>query len=474
MAPSIMWFRRDLRLADHPALHEAVRAGGRDGVLPVFILDDALLAPSGPTRARFLAACLAELERSMDAALVLRSGDPARELATLAAEVGASTVVISDDFAPQGRRRDQVVAEHLAEAGVELVRRSSPYAVDPGTVRGDKGNAIKVFSAFWRRWETIGPHVVLPVPAVRWRAAPSTATLDDLVARAGRLRPALFGDLPDEMEGALPAGGERAALLALEHFVAGPMEGYAADRDVFALPATSRLSPHLRFGTLHPRTALRAAGGGGKGAAKFSSELCWREFYADVLFHNPQSVREPLQAQFRHLPWDEGPAAEAAFRTWALGRTGIPLVDAAMRQLLIDGWMHNRARMLAASFLVKHLHLDWRWGARWFMWRLVDGDLASNTHGWQWTAGCGTDAAPFYRIFSPIAQAERFDPNADYIHTYVPELSGISAPAVLQPGGGVDLLSQASYPVPMVDLKAERAEALRRLDVAKAANQAAP
>lgn len=473
MAPSIMWFRRDLRLSDHPALHEAVRLAGHDAVVPVFILDDAFLGPSGPTRARFLAACLAELERSMDAPLVLRSGDPGRELVKLAGEVGASTVVVSDDFSPRGRRRDEVVAARLAEAGVQLVRRSSPYAVDPGTVLGDKGNAIKVFSAFWRRWQTIGPHVVLPAPAVTWLAAPSTATLDEVVTGSGRLRPAYFGDLPDEMVGTPPAAGERAAHHVLEHFVTGPLEGYAADRDVFALPATSRLSPHLRFGTLHPRTALAVASGGSEGEAKFRSELCWREFYADVLFHNPQSVREPLQAQFRHLEWDEGPLAEASFRTWALGRTGIPLVDAAMRQLLAEGWMHNRARMVAASFLVKHLHLDWRWGARWFMWRLVDGDLASNTHGWQWTAGCGTDAAPFYRIFSPVAQAERFDPDAEYIHTYVPELSSIPAPRVFQPGGGVDLLSQSSYPSPMIDLKAEREEALRRLEAAKVAVQAA-
>ena len=172
------------------------------------------------------------------------------------------------------------------------------------------------------------------------------------------------------------------------------------------------------------------------------------------------------------LEWDQGQDAEARFRQWAAGQTGIPLVDASMRQLLEEGWMHNRGRMLAASFLVKHLHLDWRWGARWFMWRLIDGDLASNQHGWQWTAGTGTDAAPFHRIFSPVAQAERFDPDGAYIHRYVPELRGIAAPGVLQPGGGVSLLDQSSYPPPMIDLKVERAEALRRAHEERERNRA--
>jgi deoxyribodipyrimidine photo-lyase len=467
MAPSIMWFRRDLRLDDHPALHEAVRLGGADGVVPVFILDEALLAPCGPARASFLAECLRSLELEMGSPLVVRAGDPAIELCRLVREVGATDVVVSADFGPVGSARDRAVEAALRTQGVELHRSSSPYAVDPGTVVGERGAPLKVFGAFRRRWELVGPSVILGPPDATFLQVSSTAAIDDIVATAGVRRPALFGDLPDRATAPSPPASPAAARGLLETFVAGPMEGYASDRDRFALAATSHLSPHLRFGTLHPRTALAAARGAGDGPATFRAELCWREFYADVLHHNPSSVRQPLQAQFEHMAWDSGPDAEASFRTWARGMTGIPLVDAAMRQLDHEGWLHNRARMVAASFLVKHLHLDWRWGARWFMWRLVDGDLASNTHGWQWTAGCGTDAAPFFRIFSPVAQAERFDPQGAYIHEYVPELAGISAPRVFAPGGGVDLLSPADYPAPMIDLATERAEALRRLAATK-------
>lgn len=469
MAPSILWFRRDLRLSDHPALHEAVRLGGADGVVPVFILDDEFLAPAGPTRATYLASCLEALQDSMGAELVLRAGDPAVELAELARGLGSAHVVVTGDFGPRGSRRDERVARALETEGAALHRVSSPYCVEPGTVLGTTGAPVKVFTAFRRRWEAIGPPVVLPVPDVSFVAVESTATLADLVARSGERRPSFFGDLPDEPPASLPPAGEAAALGLLERFCADPIDRYSHDRNLFAEPGTSRLSPHLRFGALHPRTAVAAATGRGDGAATFISEIAWREFYADVLHHHPDSVREPLQPKMALLPVDTGPAAEERFRTWAAGATGIPLVDASMRQLLAEGWMHNRGRMLTASFLVKHLHLDWRWGARWFMWRLIDGDLASNTHGWQWTAGTGTDAAPFYRIFSPIAQAERFDPDGAFIHAQIPELSGIPVPAVLHPGGGVDLLHPADYPAPMVDLKAERAEALRRLEETKEA-----
>ena len=463
MAPSILWFRRDLRLTDHPALHEAVRLGGADGVVPVFVLDDMLLAPSGPTRAAFLTSCLSELEASMGVPLTVLTGDPSLVIAELAAGLGAAHVVVTGDFAPVGSHRDDAVAEALGAIGITLHRVSSPYCVEPGTVRGTSGAPVKVFTAFKRRWEAHVPQVVLPVPDVSFVTVPSTSTLRDLARRAGTRRPALFGDLPDGPPDLLPAAGEAAALKLLTDFCSGPMDRYAHDRNVFAAPGTSRLSPHLRFGTLHPRTALAAAAGHGEGAATFISEIAWREFYADVLHHHPSSVRQPLQAKMARLAVDTGPVAEERFRIWAAGETGIPLVDASLRQLLAEGWMHNRGRMLTASFLVKHLHLDWRWGARWFMWRLIDGDLASNTHGWQWTAGTGTDAAPVYRIFSPIAQAERFDPDGDFIHAQIPELADVPAPAVLQPGGGVDLLHPANYPPAMIDLKVERAEALRRL-----------
>ena len=468
MAPSILWFRRDLRLSDHPALHEAVRLGGADGVVPLFVLDETFLAPAGPTRASFLRSSLEALEASMGSPLCVLAGDPVTAVTELAEGLGVAHVVVSGDFGPSGSARDDAVAEALGHHGIALHRVSSPYCVDPGTVRGASGGPVKVFTAFRRRWEVIGPHVVLPVPDVSWVNVPSLAALDEIPKRAGTRRPALFADLPDAPPTALPPAGESEAMSLLERFCEGPIDRYDHDRNVFATPGTSHLSPHLRFGSLHPRTALAAAAGADKGATTFRSEIAWREFYADVLHHHPDSVTEPLQPKMARLRVDTGPAAQERFCRWARGETGIPLVDASMRQLLAEGWMHNRGRMLTASFLVKHLHLDWRWGARWFMWRLIDGDLASNTHGWQWTAGTGTDASPFYRIFSPLAQAERFDPDAQFVHAQIPELSEIPAPRVLQPGGGVDLLSSADYPAAMIDLGAERIEALRRLDETKA------
>jgi len=207
---------------------------------------------------------------------------------------------------------------------------------------------------------------------------------------------------------------------------------------------------------------LAEVNGEDEGSRSFRTEIAWREFYADVLFRHPSSARQALKASMAELRVDSGAQAQERFEAWASGRTGLPLIDAAMRQLTALGWMHNRARMLSASFLVKHLHLDWRWGARWFMFQLIDGDLASNSHGWQWTAGTGTDAAPYHRIFNPVVQAKRFDPDATYIHRWVPELRGTTPPEVFEPGGGEGLLKPPSYHEPIVELAVERDEALAR------------
>ena len=467
MAPSLFWFRRDLRLGDHPGLHEAVARGGADGVLPLFIIDEKVLGSSGPARVEFLISCLEALEQEMGSPLVVRVGEPVEVLREIVDETGVRDVVVSGDFAPSGIARDVVVEEALALKGVTLHRVSSPYAVDPGVVLSEKGLPLKVFTAFRRRWEIIGPHVVLDAPDVKWLRAPSTGDYETLRRLGGSRRPALFDDLLDGPPVSLPPGGERAALDRLGDFVDHDIDFYKERRDILSIQGTSGLSPYLRFGCIHPRTVLAASQGPGEGRTTFRSEIGWREFYGDVLFHNPLSANASLQPQMAEMEWDSGAVAKERFRQWALGQTGIPLVDAAMRQLKAEGLMHNRARMVAASFLVKHLHLDWRWGAKWFLWHLIDGDVASNQHGWQWAAGTGTDAAPFYRIFNPIAQAERFDTQGVYIHRWVPELAGIEAPGVLQPGGGVDLLHQANYPQPMIDLKQEREEALRRYSDAR-------
>jgi len=274
-----------------------------------------------------------------------------------------------------------------------------------------------------------------PPAAVAWAGADSDATLAEIA-----------GPGPTAT---LPPVGESAGAETLESFVADGVARYGEDRDRPGTDGTSRLSPFLRFGVLHPRQVLDRLGTA-RGDEVFRSELAWREFYADVLWHRPTSAWEPLRLTGRHLQWDTGPLADERFGAWTDGRTGYPLVDAGMRQLRAEGWMHNRLRMVTASFLVKDLHIDWRRGARWFMDQLVDGDLASNNHGWQWVAGTGTDAAPFHRIFNPLLQADRFDPDGSYVRRYVPEAGGFG------------------YPPPIVDHVVERAEALRRWEEAAA------
>lgn len=468
-SPVIFWFRRDLRLADNPAL-TAAAALGRP-VVPLFIVDDHLLAPSGLARATYLEATLRSLSDSMDGALVVRRGSPSEVLRELATEVGADSVFATGDTANYGRRRDTQVADDLDTVGIAMHYVSTPYIVAPGTIRSKTGDPFKVFTAFRRVWDTLGCEAPVDAPTVSWltlESEPLTVISDS----AGKVRPAFFTNRLPDTPPPLPPVGEAAAWQLVTSFHSR-IDRYDDTRNEPGVDGTSALSPHLRWGTIHPRQLVAAFAGPGDGRRVWISEVTWREFYADVLFHQPHSVWENLQPQMNYLQIDRDARAVARFEAWALGETGYPLVDAGMRQLLETGWMHNRVRMVTASFLVKHLHLDWRWGARWFMWRLFDGDLASNQHGWQWTAGTGTDAAPYHRIFNPTTQAERFDPHGNFVTKYVPELRGVAAPQCLQPGGGDGLLAPANYAQPIVDAKTEREEALRRFaearEVAKAA-----
>lgn len=447
MTTALLWFRRDLRLSDNPALVEAVSSA--DDVVGVFCLDPHLLTPAGPVRRAFLAESLRSLHHAMDGCLVIRSGDPAAVIPALAAEVDAASVQVADDFGPYGRCRDGAVAEALSSSGVEFVRTGSPYAVAPGSIFTKGGTPYRVFTPFSRVWREHGwPDPVRRPSSIPWRQAAS-----DPIPPA----PALAGvDLPE--------AGEDAARRRLDRFLRSWVDGYANDRDRPDRDATSRLSVDLKWGAVHPRQIL-ARLGSSAGERAFATELCWRDFYADVLFHQPESARTSMNARVGSMPWDTGPGADESFEAWATGRTGYPIVDAGMRQLQAEGWMHNRVRMLVASFLVKDLHLDWRRGARWFMEHLVDGDLASNQHGWQWTAGTGTDAAPYFRIFNPTVQAERFDPDGDYVRRHVPELAHVAGPTVHRPweleGGPPD-----GYPLPIVDHAEERDESLRRYEAA--------
>lgn len=466
--PSILWFRRDLRTDDLPALHTAADSGP---VVPLFVVDPALLGPAGPNRRRFLAGALDALDRDLGRTLVLRRGDPSVVIPALAAEVGATVVVATADFGPLGAARDRAVAEALARDGRSLRTVDSPYAVVPGTVRATSGAPLRVFGAFRRAWEAIGWDPPWPSPSVSFIGGASDATIEDIergVAEPGQAGlPAWWEGLPLGVADGLPSAGADRARILLDRFAAGPLATYAVDRDAPARRGTSGLSPYLRFGCLHPRTVL-ARLGTGAGAQRMRDELAWRDFYADVVWHRPDSARLSWQPFGRHLRWESGRRARDHFRAWASGRTGYPLVDAGMRQLLAEGWMHNRVRMVTASFLVKDLHIDWRLGARWFMWHLVDGDLASNQHGWQWVAGTGTDAAPFHRIFNPTLQAERFDPEGEYVRRYVAELADVPAPQCLAPGGGEGLLAASGYVAPMVDAGQERQEALARFHEARA------
>jgi deoxyribodipyrimidine photo-lyase len=435
---ALIWFRRDLRLADHPALLAARDAA--DEVVPVFVLDDALRGPSGANRLAFLYRNLRDLERRTGQALRVVHGTPETVLPRLVQQSGATSVHISSDHGPYGRGRDERVREALGE--VPLVATGSPYGVTPGTLLKDDGTPYKVYTPFLRSWRARGIHSpALDPRALQWS--------DGGLASTG---------VPADpsTDATLPEAGEAAAVEAWQDFRDHDVDSYHEIRDQPGVDRTSRLSPYLKYGLLHPRT-LHADLGSGEGPRVYGQELVWRDFYADVLWHQPQSARQDLTQAVARLEYDE---PGAGFEAWKQGRTGYPIVDAAMRQLLAEGWMHNRARMIVASFLTKDLHVYWTHGARWFMQRLVDGDLASNQHGWQWTAGTGTDASPYFRVFNPVTQGQKFDPSGDYLRRWVPELRDLPDRAIHEPWTCEHL--PAGYPERVVDHAAERLETLAR------------
>jgi deoxyribodipyrimidine photo-lyase len=437
---SILWFRRDLRLDDHSALIVAAAEGD---VVPLFVVDPAF-AGAGAARLAFLAGCLAELHRATKGALVIRTGDPAAVVAAVAAEAGVDTVHATEDFGPYGRRRDAAVADALGADSRRLTLTGSPYAVAPDVVVKDNGQPYAVFTPFSRAWRAVGWDEPAPAPDARWAHGVDSEPLPAAPA----------------VEAQLPPAGEQAGQERLEAFLAQDLASYDANRDRPDLDATSHLSPYLRWGCIHPRQVLTHLGRS-RAHDRFRTELAWREFYADVLFRRPRSAWWNLDERMDAMEVDAGPAAEDRFAAWTNGQTGFPIVDAGMRQLRATGWMHNRIRMVTASFLVKDLHLPWQWGARHFLAHLVDGDLASNNHGWQWVAGTGTDAAPYFRIFNPLTQSQRFDPHGDYIRRWVPDLADIGPTDIHAPSAG-GRGAPLGYPAPMVDHAEEREEALRR------------
>ena len=443
--PSLLWFRRDLRLSDLPALVDAAADGP---VLGCFVLDPRLEAPSGPRRLQFLGDSLRELDAALDGRLLVTRGLPEESIPRICAGIDATAVHISADFSPFGMRRDAAVTESLSAAGISVVATGSPYLVSPGRVTKDDGSPYKVFTPFFRRWREVG-----------WRG-PAQSGPDGV----DWIDPAAVPALPEPVDPPDPEvaldipAGEAAARARWAEFVAEGLGTYAQDRDRPDKPGTSRMSAHLKFGTIHPRTLVADLNPTQTGDAAYLRELAFRDFYAAVLHQWPASAWQNWNPAFDGIDVDTGPQAQAAFEAWKQGRTGYPIVDAGMRQLRESGFMHNRVRMIVASFLVKDLHLPWQWGARWFFEQLLDADMASNQHGWQWTAGTGTDAAPYFRVFNPTAQGEKFDPSGDYVRRWVPELGGIAGAEVHRLKAG----RPAGYPEPIVDHAAERAEALRR------------
>ncbi|GAB3135064.1 deoxyribodipyrimidine photo-lyase [Amycolatopsis stemonae] len=438
-APVVLWFRRDLRLGDHAALLEASKHSKH--VLALYVLDEALLKPGGAPREAFLYGCLEKLDEQLGGRLMLVRGEPAAEVVKAAKKIGAAAVHVSADTGPYGRRRDASVAKALAEHNIDWVETGSPYAITPGRVTKPDGDPYRVFTPFHRAWTAHG-----------WRGPADTGpSLVDWVEPPRSLKI----PKPPKVPATLPEPGEQAALDVWHAFLDDGIETYDEDRDRPDREGTTRLSPYLRWGCVHPRTLLADLEGDDRvGAKSLRSEICWREFHADVLFNRPETARENYDSRFDKMKHDND---HDAFERWCAGKTGYPVVDAGMRQLLAEGWMHNRVRMVVASFLVKDLHLPWWWGARHFMKHLVDGDLASNQLNWQWVAGCGTDAAPYFRIFNPTTQGEKFDPNGDYVRKYVPELRPVQGKAVHKLKDRPE-----DYPEPMVDHAHERQVSLER------------
>ena len=435
MSTAVMWFRRDLRLADNPALVDASESA--EAVVPVFVFDPRLWGPAGPSRRAYLLASLRSLSERLGG-VVVRAGDPAACIDALVAETGAASVHIAADFGPYGARRDADVERVLRRRDVSLVRTGSAYAVAPGRVLNHTSDSYQVFTPFSRAWRQHGwRQPPAAPPAVTWN---TSAHCDEW--------PTV--ELPPHLE--LPPAGEAAALERWHGFVEHGLAAYGDLRDRPDLDATSRMSVHLKWGEIHPRTMLADladAQAAGSSVDRYRLELAWREFYADVLARRPDSARQYYRPEFADMAYDD---PGERFDAWRDGRTGYPIVDAGMRQLRAEGWMHNRVRMIVASFLVKDLHIEWQHGARHFMHWLVDCDLASNQHGWQWVAGSGTDAAPYFRVFNPIDQGKKFDPDGVYIRRWVPELRDCADGELHQPHE------------PIVDHAAERREALSRYE----------
>lgn len=431
---------------DNPALTAALQEGS--GVVPVFVLDEKLLAAPAEKRKAFLVAGLRALEQDLrrcNSGLIIRRGDPVAEIPRLAGEIGARAVYAEADVTPYSNTRDERIGETV---DLRLVHGLGVHPA--GAVTKADGSPYTVFTPYSKAWRSLpfsgrleaAPVQMPAIPVLPSEALPDISTPPGFVA------------------------GEYEAQQRLERFLAEGIHTYTDDRNMMSQEGTSGLSAYLRFGMISPRhavvSAMRAAEEAKdlkarKGCETWINELIWREFYQSILYHFPYVQKESFNVRFKGMTWRDAPEDLCA---WQEGRTGYPVVDAAMRQLTSTGWMHNRARMIAASFLVKHLLINWQEGERWFMRMLIDGDPAANNGGWQWVAGTGTDAAPYFRVFNPVLQGKKFDPKGDYVRRWVPELAHVSEAFIHEPWLLPENERPTSYPEPLVEHSFARQRAL--------------
>ena len=471
MSPSIVWFRQDLRLTDNPALQEAARCGG--GVIPLFIApaQEGLPWACGSASRWWLHHSLASLRAGLQkrgSRLIIREGG-ADTLLQVAEETGAERILWNRLYEPGHVERDHAIKARLQKGGLIVRSFNSALLHEPWEIKNSTHEAYRVFTPYWRAVQRLG--LASPPIAAPPELPPVSNDVLGLSLDALELLPKIPWDT-GLRESWNP--GEKGALEQLEQFLGTGLAGYEGGRNRPDRTGTSRLSPHLHFGEIGPRQVVAAVNewvhreptpGLIKAGEAYLRELVWREFAYHLLFHFPTTAEDPLDPRFRCFPWADD--YESSLPSWQQGLTGYPLVDAGMRELRRTGWMHNRVRMVVASLLTKNQRIPWQEGARWFWDTLVDADLANNTLGWQWSAGCGADAAPYFRIFNPVLQGQRFDPVGDYVRKWIPELSGLPHSYIHQPWAAPPLvLADAkvelgrTYPWPIIDLKQSRDEAL--------------
>ncbi len=470
---ALCWLRRDLRLSDHAALSAASEY---DSFAAVFVFDslilDALEDRSDP-RVTFIHQSLTELDqglRQRGSRLIGLHGDPVKLIPKLAAQLKVNAVIAGRDYEPYARSRDEAVKDHCEQFGIQFFTKKDHVVFEGGEVLSQVGQPFRVYTPYSKAWKArFLPHEDAAPQDINFRRLLPLQNLDrDCLGT--QLSDFPLSDLGFSRSEPVLAGGETAASRALSAFLL-QMDSYADRRDFPSKKGTSQLSVHFRFGTISIREAVRAAlSSNSVGAQKWLNELIWREFYQDVLFHHPSTISQPFQPQYQELKY---PGTLESFEKWKAGVTGYPIVDASMRCLAATGTMHNRLRMVVSSFLTKDLLCDWRWGERWFAQKLLDFELASNVGGWQWSASVGADAQPYFRIFNPILQSRKFDPEGEFIRQWLPELTNLDNDSIHWPTeAGPFLLAEAgvelgnNYPHPIVDHFKQKEIAIKLLESA--------